>query len=366
MSFRKRSEIVKTVPGGATGNDNDSSSQSARPRQPPLQRSSFRPAVPGRATGPSSSAHPVNPLTANRFTPQIRPRGPVSVPGRNPVPSSINNPRINSPAAQSPNSASSQSSQLLNSHPGIKPSIITSQPCTSTGSNDLDLILAHQGLPVGHSLLIEETGTTDFSSTLAKLFLAQGVVHNRIDPAHLNTHEILVGFDQTWVKSLPGVYKGSSRERKKLAVKERESKVSVSNILDQQNQRTPEQEKSQAQNPQQSNMKIAWRYGLQKQQKKGADNDTGVSSQYPHYNNQFDITSTLLPAAGSYDLTPVPLAPSSFKQTIQQIESIIKRYKDRLIRIVIPLFLNPVIYGDYSSSEILQFVYKLRSLLSNN
>ncbi|GME79692.1 unnamed protein product [Ambrosiozyma monospora] len=248
MSFRKRSEIVKTVPDGAAGNV--SSSPSARPRQPPLQRSSFRPAVPGRATGPPSSGHLVSPLPPNRSTPQMRPRGPVSVPGRAPVPSSIHNPRAHPPAAQSSNSALSQTSQLFNSHPGIKPSIITSQPCISTGSNDLDLILAHQGLPVGHSLLIEETGTTDFSSTLAKLFLAQGVVHNRIDPAHLNTHEILVGFDQTWVKSLPGLYKGSSRERKKLAVKERESKVSVSNILDQHNQRTPEQEKSQSQSQQ--------------------------------------------------------------------------------------------------------------------
>ena len=59
-------------------------------------------------------------------------------------------------------------------NPGVRPSLVTSQPTTSTGSSDLDKILLHQGLPLGNSLLIEESGTTDFSSVLLRAFASQG------------------------------------------------------------------------------------------------------------------------------------------------------------------------------------------------
>lgn len=86
---------------------------------------------------------------------------------------------------------------MLAQHPGIRPSTITSQPTLSTGSADLDRLLTHEGLPLGNSLLIEENGTTDFSSVLLKVYAAQGIVHNR-NAGKLNTHVIVIGSDQQW------------------------------------------------------------------------------------------------------------------------------------------------------------------------
>lgn len=101
-------------------------------------------------------------------------------------------------------------------NPAVRPSLITSRPTTSTGSSDLDKILLHQGLPLGHSLLVEESGTTDFASVLLRAFASQGIIHNRIAPNQLNSHIIVLGLSPLWSNDLPGLYKGSSKEQKRL------------------------------------------------------------------------------------------------------------------------------------------------------
>ncbi|KAK5002056.1 hypothetical protein LTR28_011880, partial [Elasticomyces elasticus] len=53
------------------------------------------------------------------------------------------------------------------SAPGTRPSPLTGHPTTSTGTPTLDNILGgHAGLALGSSLLIEESGTTDFAGAL--------------------------------------------------------------------------------------------------------------------------------------------------------------------------------------------------------
>ncbi|KAG7889502.1 hypothetical protein KL936_003076 [Ogataea polymorpha] len=233
------------------------------------------------------------------------------------------------------------SENALANHVGVKPSILTSQPCISTGSSDIDSVLGHQGLPLGSSLLIEETGTTDFASTLTKLFLAQGIAHNRINPSQPNTHDVLVGLDQNWAKGFPGIYKGS-KERKKEKVQQNESKVSVSNIVNQNN-----------------DLKIAWRYGLN--QRKNESHDDTID-QYPHYNNQFDITSVIAVAPGPHELTCIP--NDNFSRILKRIEDTVIKQPSKIVRIAVPLFLNPLVYQkETSAPEILRFVHGLKQIL---
>ena len=94
--------------------------------------------------------------------------------------------------------------------PGVRPSPLTGQPVTSTGIPSLDGLLAgHGGLPVGHSLLVGEEGTTDYAGVACRLFAAQGITHGHV--VHV------VGVPESWGRDLPGVVEhraaatGSSR-----------------------------------------------------------------------------------------------------------------------------------------------------------
>lgn len=124
------------------------------------------------------------------------------------------------PAAQSPVSAS-------NTVPGVRPSPITGQPTISTGCASLDsLLAANAGLVLGQSLLVEETGSTDYGSALLRCFAAEGVLQN---------HQVhVVGVGEAWGRDLPGAVEDRADSRKD---KERP-------------QSTTESER----------MKIAWRY----------------------------------------------------------------------------------------------------------
>ncbi|QDS73258.1 hypothetical protein FKW77_004326 [Venturia effusa] len=60
--------------------------------------------------------------------------------------------------------------------PGIRSSQISGTQITSTGTASLDKLLAVGGIALGSSLLVEEEGTTDFSSSLLRCFAAEGVL----------------------------------------------------------------------------------------------------------------------------------------------------------------------------------------------
>ncbi|KAI5954482.1 ELP4 [Candida jiufengensis] len=308
MSFRKRGEIV----GG--------------PRGPAPQRGPT-PSIPGRQT---------------------------SIPGRNPSAisptSSISS--FRKASAKPEDQKDKDISSLIMSNPGVRPSLITSQPTASTGSSDLDKILLHQGLPLGNSLLIEESGTTDFASVLLRAFASQGIIHNRLETNVYNSHVIVLGMTPQWSNDLPGLYKGSSKEQKKAKIAENESKVSVSNIA------------HASDTARDSKMKIAWRYGLNNKNEEKESNTTA----YENYSNQFDITQKLQPGPNPHDISYVPLT-STVQSIISQITRIIQEQLKtnplKVIRLIIPGFLNPSIYHPLftQSTFVFPLVHSLRSLL---
>ena len=104
--------------------------------------------------------------------------------------------------------------------PGLRPSPLDGRLTTSTGTRSLDALLAgHGGLAMGTSVLIEESGTTDFGTTLLRYYAAEGVVQGH------NVH--VLGINETWGRELPGLSGGEgiikkeemrgSEERMKIA-----------------------------------------------------------------------------------------------------------------------------------------------------
>lgn len=91
--------------------------------------------------------------------------------------------------------------------PGVRPSPIDGRPTTSTGTPSLDGILAgHAGLPLGTSVLIEESGTTDYAGALLRFYAAEGVVQG---------HRVhLVGMSDVWGRELPGIAEDRDDRRK--------------------------------------------------------------------------------------------------------------------------------------------------------
>lgn len=82
--------------------------------------------------------------------------------------------------------------------PGVRPSPLTGQPTTSTGTITLDNLLGgHAGLALGSSLLIEEGGTTDFAGALLRFYAAEGLIQGH------TVH--VVGVGEQWVRELPGL-----------------------------------------------------------------------------------------------------------------------------------------------------------------
>ena len=85
--------------------------------------------------------------------------------------------------------------------PGIRSSPLDGRPTTSTGTQSLDNLLAgHGGLALGNSILIEESGTTDYAGTLLRYYAAEGVVQG---------HKVhAVGVGEHWGRELPGLVGG--------------------------------------------------------------------------------------------------------------------------------------------------------------
>lgn len=103
--------------------------------------------------------------------------------------------------------------------PGVRPSPIDGRPTTSTGTPSLDGVLAgHAGLPLGTSILIEESGTTDYAGALLRFYAAEGVVQG---------HKVhVVGMGEVWGRELPGISEGKSDEKRRES-KERAEKMKI-------------------------------------------------------------------------------------------------------------------------------------------
>ena len=102
--------------------------------------------------------------------------------------------------------------------PGVRPSPIDGRPTTSTGTPSLDGILAgHAGLALGNSILIGESGTTDYAGALLRFYAAEGVVQG---------HKVhVIGMGEVWGRELPGISEDKSDKRKE--GKERAEKMRI-------------------------------------------------------------------------------------------------------------------------------------------
>ena len=81
---------------------------------------------------------------------------------------------------------------------GVRPSPLDGRPTVSTGTASLDRFFGgHSGLPLGTSVLIEESGATDFSGVLARYYAAEGLVQGH--------HVHVLGHGDAWKADLPGL-----------------------------------------------------------------------------------------------------------------------------------------------------------------
>ncbi|MCJ1472352.1 hypothetical protein MMC13_000999 [Lambiella insularis] len=267
--------------------------------------------------------------------------------------------------------------------PGVRPSPLDGRPTTSTGTLSLDGLLAgHAGLALGCSVLLEESGTTDYAGTLLRYYAAEGVVQGH------SVH--VVGMGEQWGRELPGLVP-SVEGRDGGSTRGKEDK---------------------------ERMKIAWRYeglgefGVGGSSSRGGssvfcklcvhsrikplhcrtiDCLGGLTSPAPPivdrspavpvtssrdqeapvaFCHSFDLTKRLaLPSSTAIDFIPIrqtaapesPLSPVT--QALLQILSSSK--PETIHRLVIPSLLSPAFYPPHASApeHILQFLHALRALL---
>ncbi|KAK0259717.1 hypothetical protein B0A54_08771 [Friedmanniomyces endolithicus] len=219
---------------------------------------------------------------------------------------------------------------------GVRPSPLTSHSVTSTGTPSLDDILGgHSGLPLGSSLLIEESGTTDFAGALLRFYAAEGVCQGHI--VHI------VGLGDAWVRGLPGIAeeRGSRRKATSADVDEK--------------------------------MKIAWRYERLGQAGERALPDRSISSQETQiqqapFSHSFDLSKRLvIPTDAKINSIPIKPTQKPFDGILSSLTHSLKSTPSHSVhRLVIPSILSPVIWpADASRPEhFLRFLHSLRALLA--
>ncbi|KAF1839348.1 paxneb superfamily protein-like protein [Decorospora gaudefroyi] len=226
--------------------------------------------------------------------------------------------------------------------PGVRPSPIDGRPTTSTGTPSLDSILAgHAGLALGTSILVEESGTTDYAGALLRFYAAEGVVQG---------HKVhVVGIGQVWGRELPGM----SEDRKDDDGGRRER------------------------------MKIAWRYeGMGRfEGARGAcltvatsQGDSTTAEEAAVFCHTFDLAKRLsLPVGTAINYVPISrpsgASASPFPSILQNIQRQLASTPSHTIhRIVIPSLLSPALYPPSSAhpTSVLQFLHALRALLRQN
>ncbi|KZF23146.1 paxneb superfamily protein [Xylona heveae TC161] len=207
--------------------------------------------------------------------------------------------------------------------PGVRPSPIDGRATISTGASTLDKLLAgHAGLPLGSSLLLEESGTTDFSGALLRYFAAEGVVQG---------HQVhVVGVGEQWGRELPG----------------------LAGVAD----GNPDADISRPNFPSDR--------GLSDD---GSLNSTTSQAAFCHI---FDLAKRLEYPAGSgitYIPTVVNASSSSpFHGILEGIATQLRSdHTGRIHRVVIPNLLSPALYPPHACdpTNLLPFFHGLRSLL---
>jgi len=231
--------------------------------------------------------------------------------------------------------------------PGVRPSPLDGRLTTSTGTRSLDALLAgHAGLAVGTSVLIEESGTTDFGAALLRYYAAEGVVQGH------NVH--VLGMNETWGRELPGLAGAES------SVKKEETRSS------------------------EDRMKIAWRYERLGEFGGSRDRSTPQAARSPStsqaqaiFCHSFDLSKRLvLPTPGQVQFVPVSTRPnldgtdvkpksSPFANFITHLTTQLSSSPTSTHRVIIPGLLSPALYPAEGSrpENVLQFLHGLRALL---
>ncbi|USW57309.1 Putative elongator complex protein [Septoria linicola] len=223
------------------------------------------------------------------------------------------------------------------SGPGVRPSPLTSHTVTSTGTPSLDGLLGgHAGLTSGSSLLVEESGTTDFAGALLRYYAAEGICQGHV--LHV------VGMGEGWVRELPGVAeekKSSSRSAKSTADEEK--------------------------------MKIAWRYeklgqagerALPDRTAPASSSSTAQAS--APFCHTFDLTKRIVIPPDA-KVNHIPITPSSsLDSIIQNLSRVLASSPANSIhRLVVPSLLSPALYSPLAGrpESFISFFRSLRTLL---
>ncbi|OAX83318.1 hypothetical protein ACJ72_02318 [Emergomyces africanus] len=230
---------------------------------------------------------------------------------------------------------------------GLRPSPVDGRQTTSTGTPTLDNLLAgHAGLALGNSLLIEESGTTDFAGALLRYYAAEGVVQE---------HQLhVIGVGEQWGRGLPGLVGAGE------AADDKPSKNAG------------------------EKMKIAWRYERLGEFGAGiagsrvpaptADKtpDSSQSSPSPQvFCHTFDLTKRLAHTSLA-SINYIPLLTSTpnvspYTPVLHRLSTAISTSQPNIIhRIIIPSLLSPALYPPHSSQpeHLLQFLHSMRAILS--
>ncbi|KAM3424586.1 hypothetical protein BST61_g6578 [Cercospora zeina] len=225
------------------------------------------------------------------------------------------------------------------STPGVRPSPVSSHAVTSTGTHSLDGLLGgHAGLALGSSLLIEESGTTDFAGALLKYYAAEAICQGHV--LHV------VGMGEGWVRELPGIAeekKGDSRSSASKSAADEEK------------------------------MKIAWRYERLGQAGERAlpDRTAVVSPNGPSqpvipFCHTFDLTKRITIPADT-KVNHIPVSPSSTLGSIVQnlSRSLAASTPNSCHRFVVPSLLSPALYPPLAArpDSFIGFFKALRTLL---
>lgn len=207
-----------------------------------------------------------------------------------------------------------------NVHTGVRPSIINSKPCISSGSRTLDQLLGHGGIPLGSILLLLEHGSTDFASSIIKAFGAYGVEEQR---QKQNTRVIVIGVPD-YLASLPGVLGPEESNKRKNTQPHAGPK-----------------------------MKIAWRYQ--------ASPESGTK--HSKYAPDLNYKSAMIPRPRDSEIEYI------VGRTLTDIIGALRGYLDEnagsVFRIVVPSVLHPAVYPPSSAlpRELVPFYFCLRSLV---
>lgn len=243
--------------------------------------------------------------------------------------------------------------------PGLRPSPLDGRITTSTGTRSLDSLLAgHAGLALGSSLLIEESGTTDFGGALLKYYAAEGLVQGH--------HVHVLGMNESWSRDLPGLSTTSEG---------RASKTTSTGSTEK--------------------MKIAWRYERLGEFGKGMESSWWLSGSMliisidrsaplgtssagdtsaALFCHDFDLGKRLeMPSSTLMKCVP-PILPRLSSSTnnfpfagfLEHLTSQLHTSSPSSIhRVIIPTFLSPAVY-QFSSPEphhVLPFLHGLRAIL---